>query len=63
MMLDWLKSNIGTIVVSLALGSVIALVIVRMVKDKKKGRMSCGCGCTHCAMAGVCHRNKIQGKA
>ena len=31
-------------------------VIVTMIKNKKKGKSSCGCNCAHCAMAGSCHK-------
>jgi hypothetical protein len=26
-----------------------------LIKDKKAGKSSCGCNCSHCAMAGKCH--------
>ncbi|MDE6679545.1 MAG: FeoB-associated Cys-rich membrane protein, partial [Ruminococcus sp.] len=35
----------GTIVTALILIAVIALIIFRMIKDKKDGKSSCGCGC------------------
>ena len=51
-MLAWLKLNIATIIISLILIAVVAAVIVSIVKNKKKGKSSCGCNCAHCAMAG-----------
>ncbi len=54
-MLAWLSDNIGTIIVSLILICIVTAVIVKMVKDKKSGKGSCGCGCEHCAMHGKCH--------
>lgn len=28
-----------------------------VLKNKAKGKTSCGCGCSTCAMAGSCHGN------
>lgn len=47
--------NLGTAVVLIAVIAVVALVIVSVIRDKKAGRKSCGCGCAHCAMHGQCH--------
>lgn len=56
-MLTWLSANIGTIIVSAILIAVITKVIVKLIKDKKKGKSSCGCGCSNCAMSGTCNSN------
>ncbi len=62
-MIDWLIANIGTISVGFVVLAVVALVIVLMVRDKKKGRSStCGCGCESCALAGKCHSAKPNPK-
>ena len=53
--MTWFIHNAGTILVSLVLLAAILLVIVVLIRDKKRGRTSCGCGCDHCAMAGACH--------
>lgn len=55
-MIEWFGNNIGTILISLALAGVIALVITKMVKDRKKGKASCCGGCAHCSMCGMCHK-------
>ncbi len=52
----WFISNLGTIIVSLILVGIVAAIIVNMVKKKKAGRSSCGCGCANCAMKGACHK-------
>lgn len=57
-MLAWLSANIGTILIALALVCVVALVIVKMCRDKKKGRSSCGGNCGHCPMGGSCHSRR-----
>ena len=55
-MIDWLINNIGTVVVALCLAAVVFLIVFKLIKDKKRGKTSCGCGCEHCAMAGKCHK-------
>lgn len=57
-MFAWIAENIGTILVSAVLVAIVALIVRKLVKDKKKGKSSCGCNCAHCAMAGTCHKSK-----
>ena len=57
-MFTWISENIGTIVIGAILAAVVAAVIVHMVRNKKRGRSSCGCGCSGCAMNGSCHLKK-----
>lgn len=53
--MEWLKANIGGIVVGLVLVAIVTLVVVKMVKDKRKGKSSCGCGCG-CSACALCHK-------
>jgi hypothetical protein len=53
-MMDWIITNISTILVTLVLIGLVTLVIRKIVKDKKKGITSCGTSCNGCAMAGSC---------
>ena len=62
-MLAWLSKNIATIIICLVLAVIVALIIYNLVKDKKKGKSSCGCNCAHCAMAGSCHSARISKRA
>lgn len=57
-MLLWLKENIATIIICVILLAVVASIIVHMVRSKKQGKSSCGCGCANCAMSGSCHNRK-----
>lgn len=56
-MMSWIGANIGSIVVVIILLAVIAGIITVMVKDKKKGKSSCGGNCAHCPMGGSCHKS------
>ena len=55
-MIDWIVENKATLIVSALLLVVVGLVIFKMVKDKKNGKTGCGCGCSGCAMADICHQ-------
>ncbi len=57
-MMSWISANIGSIVVVIILLAVIAGIITVMVKDKKKGKSSCGGNCAHCPMGGSCRKSK-----
>ncbi len=57
-MITWIAENAGTVIVAFLLICVVCAVIVKMVRDKKKGKSSCGCNCGHCAMSGSCHHDK-----
>lgn len=50
----------ATIIISGFLMVVVAAAIISMVRDKKKGKSSCGCGCAGCSMNGACHPAKID---
>ena len=54
-MLEWLSSNLATIVICVCLIAVVVLIIRKMIKDKKQGKSSCGNSCASCPMAGKCH--------
>ena len=55
-MFRWIAENAGTIVVSLLLIGLMAWIIVRLRKNKKQGKSSCGCNCGCCPMASSCHK-------
>lgn len=53
--MKFITDNIGNIAVIAVLAAVVALIIAGMVKNKKKGKSSCGCGCEGCALKDSCH--------
>lgn len=57
-MFVWISNNIATIIISAVLIAVVAVIIVSMVRNKKKGKSSCGCGCAGCPMSGSCNLGK-----
>lgn len=57
-MLEYIATNIGTILITAGLIVIVALIIRSIVRNKKAGISSCGAkcgGCGACAMAGKCH--------
>ena len=53
-MFAWIMENIATIVISAGLIIVVAAIIAGMVRGRKKGKSSCGCGCAGCPAVGAC---------
>ena len=56
---EWLAANLGTIIITLVLATAVTLVIVKMVREKKQGKSSCGgncasCGCSCCRYSRTC---------
>ena len=54
-MLQWLSTNLGTILICLALMAAVGCILRSLIRQKKQGKTSCGCGCAGCAMQGSCH--------
>ena len=57
-MLTWISENIATILICAALIAVVAAIIGSMLRNKKQGKSSYGCGCADCPMNGSCHSEK-----
>ena len=50
--------NLPTVLICALLLAVIGGIIWGMIRSKKKGKSSCGCGCASCALNGTCHPEK-----
>ena len=57
-MLEFFSANLPTLLVGAVVFGVIALVVVKLVKDKLNHKSSCGCGCSGCPGQGGCHGDK-----
>ena len=42
-------------IVSAVVAAVIALIVINVIKKKKQGMSTCGCGCADCPMKNKCH--------
>lgn len=56
-MLAWISENLATILIALGLTAILAAVIAVLIRDKKRGKSSCGGNCAHCPMGGCSHQN------
>lgn len=57
-MLTFISENIATVIISLILIAIAAGINIKLLRDKKNGKPSCGCGCENCPMSGICHSGK-----
>ena len=56
--MGFIAQNIGTIIVGLILLAIVALIVRKLVRDKRSGKGGCGCGCESCTMG--CNRGHAQ---
>ena len=56
-MWTWIAENVGTILIALALLLVVAAIVYSLLRNRKKGRSSCGGHCVSCPMGGSCHKH------
>lgn len=59
-MIQWIISNIWTIIICAVLIGIVAAIIISMIRKKKQGKsVVCNCGnCKNCAMHSSCHKPK-----
>lgn len=57
-MISFITENLGTIIITVVVVAILAAIVVKLVRDKRKGKSSCGGNCAHCAMGGSCHSEK-----
>ena len=54
-MLEFFMNHLATILICLVLIVIVALIIRKLILDRKRGKSSCGCGCQDCPGASFCH--------
>lgn len=54
-MFAFLLTHWGTILICAVLLAVVVLIVCKLIRDKRRGKSSCGCGCDHCPNASACH--------
>ena len=60
--MEYIVSNVSTIVISALLLAQTAGIVRKMRSDRKNGRSSCGCSCGGCPSVGLCHRTSEKGE-
>ena len=56
--LVWLEAHLPTVLVGVALVALLTAVILYLIRVKKHGKTTCGCGCAGCPMKDSCHTDK-----
>ncbi|MBQ6625793.1 MAG: FeoB-associated Cys-rich membrane protein [Ruminococcus sp.] len=60
MLTSFFMENIATIAVLFVVAVIVGLVIFKLVRDKKRGKPSCNCGCGGCPMRDTCHSKETK---
>lgn len=55
-----MENNLATIIVSLILLIITAVIIYKLVKDRKQGKKSCGYNCNGCPNSCLCHKKNSK---
>lgn len=53
-----IAKHIPWILIAVSFAALLVLIVYRLIKAKKDGKSSCGCGCSQCAMRDACHAQK-----
>ncbi len=61
-MWTWLSGHVAVILICVALVAMVAGAVAVLVRDKKRGKSSCGGNCGCCPMGGRCHGAGAGGK-
>jgi hypothetical protein len=48
--MEFLKANVGTIVVGFIVFAVLALILARLITNFRKSKTACACGCGSCSI-------------
>jgi len=50
------SENIGSIVILAVILVIVGLAALKLIRDKKRGKCSCGSSCASCPMSDKCHK-------
>ncbi len=56
-MFEFIVQNLANIIIGAAVFAILAAVAVKLIKDHKNHKSSCGCGCEGCPSSGMCHHD------
>ena len=52
----------GSLLVGAILLAIVVLIVIKLIRDKRAGRHSCGGDCGNCGACGSCSREKYGGQ-
>jgi len=56
--MNFISENLGTIIVGIIVLAIVAAISLKLFKDKKEGKSSCGSSCKCCPNSALCHSQK-----
>ncbi len=57
-MFEWIFENAATVIISAVLAAAVIGITAGLIKNKKRGKSPCGCGCEGCAIKDICSGKK-----
>ena len=62
-MIQFITENLGTLLTSLVILGIVVAIVVKIVRDKRKGKcISCSCGCSGCSKSVSCCNSEKENK-
>jgi len=58
--MPFIRENLATLVICALLAGVVALIIAKMISDRRKGKSACGGGCAGCPYGGRCGKKETE---
>jgi len=55
-MLTFIENNLSSIIVCTIVFAIVGAVLIKLIRDKKKHKSSCGACCSGCPISGECHK-------
>jgi uncharacterized membrane protein YccC len=46
--MNFIRENAGTIIVGIAVAAALAFTVIRLIRNVRKKKNGCGCGCSNC---------------
>ncbi|MFA9381271.1 MAG: FeoB-associated Cys-rich membrane protein [Acetanaerobacterium sp.] len=56
-MFEFVAQNFATILIGAVVFGILAAVVIKIIKDHRNHKPSCGCGCENCPSSGMCHHD------
>lgn len=58
--MEWVLNNLATIIIAAAVGVAALAAITSVIRNRRSGKSSCGCGCAGCAMKDCCQNKETK---
>lgn len=55
-MLNFISTNLASIIIGAIVFIIVGAVFIKLIRDKKNHKSSCGAGCGGCPMSNDCHK-------